>query len=584
LMDVIFLAFANDPERPLTTLKDEDAAVYKLLSPNALNQHYLLHRDSYATIDSVNHYLTQFRHHIRIFLYSGHAGANKLVLEEGEARAEGIAQTLGQCPQLQLVFLNGCSTKGQVAALLKKGVPAVLATSAKIDDQIAAQFSTRFFQALADQAGIEEAFKLAKGEIQSRQEIHASVHSGLVEWGSDEAEDSVWGLYTQADTDALDWKLPTLTRVAQATTFQPNQLLFSALLKTLAPFRSDIQKIQDDEAMGVPISEGKKFNAIIPALPYLLSEQLAKLMAAPTPNTEMMTFYHQLGYDRLRQIVVTYNRLMELLAFTMTAQLWELAVGTEEINVPAESLSELKQFFSLDESSRSTYNMSNLIQHARSILDANKTDYFIKELKEVAENFAEDEKLNNSLIFLEHLRQKTNESNLDEEEARQLCVIAEEKLALFVGKMGFLANYELTSVKAIDVLNYRHFKKPKFRHRVVNLVKEGAAAPFEDSLLKDQLLDSNSVLILHKSESDGQTFLNLSPFIIDENAFDLKAKDTKLYFFDHIDRTKRTIVFKHSYKPRDPMLEVGEQPAFRVITAQFDAFSKVVFKQAILDL
>ena len=128
-MDVIFLAFANDDNQPLSSLKDEYDGIYKTLSPNHLKQHYLLHRDTEASIESISHYLVQFRNHIRLFLYSGHAGEHRLVLDKGDARAEGIAQLLSQCPKLKLVFLNGCSTKGQVNALLEKGIPAVMLTA-----------------------------------------------------------------------------------------------------------------------------------------------------------------------------------------------------------------------------------------------------------------------------------------------------------------------------------------------------------------------------------------------------------------------------------------------------------------------
>ena len=574
-MDVIFLAFANDDNQPLSSLKDEYDGIYKTLSPNHLKQHYLLHRDTEASIESISHYLVQFRNHIRLFLYSGHAGEHRLVLDKGDARAEGIAQLLSQCPKLKLVFLNGCSTKGQVNALLEKGIPAVLATSAPIDDKIASQFSNQFFHALNNQASIEEAFELAKGELQSRKDIQAKLTHELPVWGEDEKEQTLWGLYAHPDgLKALSWKLPTLSIVAKRTHFEPNQLLFDSLVKALAPFHGSIQKILDDEAMGAPASDGKKMNAIIPALPYLISEQLAKLLALPTPGTENMTFYHELGTDRLNQIVITYNRLMELIAFTMLAQVWELALTKENIQLPEDAKLEFRRFFELNGSERKTYNLGKLIEKIRLVLDQNDQAYFMDELGPLALTF-KDEDLSNILIFLEHLKQKIYEKDLEEMEAMELCVIAEEKLSILIQHLGFLTNYELTSVKAIEVMKYRHFTSPKFRHVVVNLVKEGAAAPFEDLEIRDKILDSNSVIMQSKEEEKAK-FLNLSPFIIDENAYDKKAKDSKLYFFDHMDEDTGAYIYKHSYKPRDPKLIIQEQPQFRMLVAQFDAFFKAI--------
>lgn len=150
-MDVLCLAFANDRANPLPILQDEDNNLNRILAPRQLKQHYILIRDSYASITSVTNTIAQSKDQLRIFLYSGHAGRDKLLLEGQAANAEGIAYLLGQCPNLQLVFLNGCSTKGQVYSLLQKGIPVVIATSAPVEDKKANEFSSRFFQALNDQ-------------------------------------------------------------------------------------------------------------------------------------------------------------------------------------------------------------------------------------------------------------------------------------------------------------------------------------------------------------------------------------------------------------------------------------------------
>ena len=59
---------------------------------------------------------TEHRDRVAILHYGGHAGGDRLFLEstgtEGAvAHAEGLATFLGQRRDLQLVFLNGCSTR-----------------------------------------------------------------------------------------------------------------------------------------------------------------------------------------------------------------------------------------------------------------------------------------------------------------------------------------------------------------------------------------------------------------------------------------------------------------------------------------
>jgi hypothetical protein len=265
---------------------------------------------------------------------------------------------------------------------------------------------------------------------------------------------------------------------------------------------------------------------------------------------------------------------MELIAFTMLAQVWELALTKENVQISDDAKLEFRRFFEFTASERTTYNLGKLIEKIRLVLDQNDQTYFMDELGPLASTF-KDEDLSNTLIFLEHLKQKINKKDLEETEAMELCVIAEEKLSTLIQHLGFLTNYDLTSVKAIEVMKYRHFTSPKFRHIVVNLVKEGAAAPFEDLEIKDKILDSNSVIMQSKAEEKTK-FLNLSPFIIDENAYDKKAKDSKLYFFDHMDKEAGAYIYKHSYKPKDPKLIIRDQPQFRMLVAQFDAFFKVI--------
>ena len=52
---------------------------------------------------------------------------------------------LGQRRNLELVFLNGCSTRAQAAGLLEAGVSAVIATARAIEDTVALEFAAAFY-------------------------------------------------------------------------------------------------------------------------------------------------------------------------------------------------------------------------------------------------------------------------------------------------------------------------------------------------------------------------------------------------------------------------------------------------------
>jgi phosphoribosylformimino-5-aminoimidazole carboxamide ribonucleotide (ProFAR) isomerase len=94
------------------------------------------------------------------FHYGGHAGGQQLDLEGGAGQALGLAHLLGRqaTQQLQIVFLNGCSTKEQVDRLLKLGVKVIIATSVAIKDKKAVEFAYRFYRKLANNGSIRQAF------------------------------------------------------------------------------------------------------------------------------------------------------------------------------------------------------------------------------------------------------------------------------------------------------------------------------------------------------------------------------------------------------------------------------------------
>ena len=90
-MDVLFLAFSNSQEHRLQNLEKEEEEVYRHLAPRALQQQFMLHRESYATIPKIHEYLVLYRKNLSIFLYSGHAGKDKLLLNDTPALSDGIA-------------------------------------------------------------------------------------------------------------------------------------------------------------------------------------------------------------------------------------------------------------------------------------------------------------------------------------------------------------------------------------------------------------------------------------------------------------------------------------------------------------
>ena len=143
-LPVVFLAFANDQDDYLPALKAESRAVFSILQPLAQQSLIDIHREESSTTEELYSDLLAHQGNVVLFHYAGHADGQSLWLEGGQGSADGIAHLLATQSDLRVVFLNGCATVDQVRELHAAGVPAVIATSVKINDDRATRFSRAF--------------------------------------------------------------------------------------------------------------------------------------------------------------------------------------------------------------------------------------------------------------------------------------------------------------------------------------------------------------------------------------------------------------------------------------------------------
>jgi WD40 repeat protein len=220
----VFFAFANDRAeraRYLRNLPEEQRQVRDAMAAAVDAGLCEMVERANATVDEVLDVFQdpKYRDRVAVFHFGGHAGGVELLLESAEgkatvAHAGGLARFLGQQRGLELVFLNGCSSEGQVQGLLDAGVPAVIATSQAIDDGVATQFSARFYRALASGAPVCTAYAEAQGAVQTRQgDLARGTYRSFVP--EVVAEDRwPWGLFVApgAEERLARWSLPLAAR------------------------------------------------------------------------------------------------------------------------------------------------------------------------------------------------------------------------------------------------------------------------------------------------------------------------------------------------------------------------------------
>ena len=165
---VLLFFFANDVEAAgeyLRNLASEADAIHDALSSVDEMCEVVITKNT--TAEKIWKLLSQYRHRVAVLHYAGHAESLQLMLESADGskhgfQSETLAEYLKNQDNLELVFLNGCSTDDQVERLINAGVPYVIATSKAIDDQVATKLSTMFYQGLASGSNIDVAWNEAK--------------------------------------------------------------------------------------------------------------------------------------------------------------------------------------------------------------------------------------------------------------------------------------------------------------------------------------------------------------------------------------------------------------------------------------
>ena len=166
-------AYANDrydDGRFLRNLAEERRRIKQALQSAGDQGRCKIVECSGATLSEVLDECQRHARSLALLHFAGHADAASLLFETMDGRAHTVSaapftQFLGGIKGLHLVFLNGCSTKAQVEALLAHGVRAVVATSSAVPDEIATELAGRFYRAIEGGAAIADAFHQATGAV-----------------------------------------------------------------------------------------------------------------------------------------------------------------------------------------------------------------------------------------------------------------------------------------------------------------------------------------------------------------------------------------------------------------------------------
>jgi hypothetical protein len=210
---VIYIAFANDlehPEHNLSGLAVESANINAALRD-------LCDQDAswelFPNADCTPAKLVEpfYSNRVAIFHYGGHASPSQILLETDTgankpASAPLLAEFLAKQETLKLVFLNACSTRDWAENLVRLGVPCVVATSRPIQDDIALKFAAHFYESLACDLTISEAFEKAASGIKFSNDLLTRTID-LPDGCEHQSDGFPWAIYPSATGNGSNWKL-----------------------------------------------------------------------------------------------------------------------------------------------------------------------------------------------------------------------------------------------------------------------------------------------------------------------------------------------------------------------------------------
>ncbi|AEE49585.1 CHAT domain-containing protein [Haliscomenobacter hydrossis] len=534
-MPTLLLNFANNEQNHLASLRNEDDAIYAHLIERIKTKAFILVKDQYATTTKIISNINSYRDDLVLFWFSGHAGRDKLVFEDEEARSEGIAQILGQCRDLILVGLNGCSTKNQVQALLEKGIAIVIATSAPVNDDKAAKFGDYFFKELSQHRSIREAFNTAIANVN----IHQAVEGEIIHFRDtleiNEPEKSQWILYhNEKGKNLLDsWRLPS---TVQTNHSDANKLILRAL------------EIIGKNANIALTDNVEQRNLALTKLPFMVSEPIRRLLAPNDNNGSEQQFYDLPSPQRYDMLLFAYQSILSFLCYVLMGQLWknkDKLTKNETLSFEVDFL----DWLSGDYQRNKQQLLLNIFERLANLSIATDVPFFIPELEKSVERL-KDPKVKVHFLFFND--QFINGSTLSPETKTFCCHELELRFASILILFRNLIGYSLVSIKEIGVLNYMHDVQPIYDHKIVRVQISNTGIDDVNQKIPN-FLKTAAVLLTDENDKNFERCLFLSPFLIDKNAYIISPK-ANLMAFDHYDRQTKAFYYRDAGKKNDEFL------------------------------
>lgn len=530
LPPIALIIFSNDLDNYLSNIEMERKIIEEALEYyNDTNRLKIITRSS-VTIKDLFRLFNRYKGRIALFHFAGHASGKGLqlnnVAQQTEiGRAEGLASLFKrevEHGQLQFVFLNGCSTTGQVEGLKQAGVPNIIATNCPISDYKAINFARTLYRSLVqtDQGignepmPIQQAYETGVAYLQAiGTVINLKQKNRGFSFELEEEDIAPWELYTQQP----DWTLP-------------NEVINIALPENI------LEDIYTDDTRWVKSLKqallktirgiGNRPSAIFEPYGWLVETFLQKMLTPVGKKRNLR---------RLSFMAEAFQASLKYFCYIQLSQILQLK------NPPKHPM--IEAFLNKNSTVDLSFDYLDFLILTTELLE--DQNQFIPEIQDFVELLGkEEEDVFTTAIYLETYREHLLKNNINEADLDHILDEYLTALVYWLRTITFIAKYRLVSIKDI-LLRYRLGSQKSFIHLYGELhgvynSMDGWNDDYNSYAVDGEFTYNQSILLFNEKNvetafeniGDAKTFLSLSPLIIDQSVFSEKDSQTpEIYYF-----------------------------------------------------
>lgn len=530
---IALVVFSNDLDSYLAETERERKIIEEALEHYHDSNRLKVITRSSVSVKEIFRLFNRYQGRIALFHFAGHASGQGLQLNDSSltattGNAKGLAQLFEQevkDGQLQLVFLNGCSTMPQVEGLQNAGIQNIIATHCPINDTHAVEFAQQFYKTLAstDQSNpfsksntIQQSFDAALAFLNTTDDFSVEKSGkGLKLRRTKKEYKAPWVFFSELP----DWILPN-EQAEKHKVF--NEYLTRKTLEALKPYIPSAAKFFIIANQKDPVWETSTgisdFAKDIIALSFgLIGIQLRKLMAiGKEAHSETKVKKY------IRNSILTGKRILKIVCFNLLSTLWD-AQKENNYQLSENQINTLKSFFDsvFDLNIKSYY---QLFRTLMIIFQEQNITLPIEELSQLYPHLTDNSSFSKSIDKFQEVYDRLEKSK----HTLADCFVAERKLSAILEKFAFLSVYDLSSIKDVGFAMARN-QPQLYSHKFAILgLNKKLQAKAEKTVYTDKTVHTDAVIFFKDDYLKG--YINLYPFIIDMNVL-LGESGSKVCFY-----------------------------------------------------